>query len=381
MKKERNEIVDRLDNLLTGIQDTQRDLRLKVVQAQKSPAQSLRRIHSLEGRGSTTNLDTISDCSSSSSINSSPSSTHVLQRVDSLPSGTFNTIVLNSSPNIVRRNSSRKGSPRVLPTIPDTSIFSCDEESSSDESSQISPFQSTDSPLVGPLSPDSKILVQPRRSKYAWPTKTTPTKTTPPQTNYYTLPIRRSSTPNSPLHKVQSEFSYTNNTDAIWDRASVHSIDSSSMILQISSATGQLEKVPQPIRKQLFISSSKTPSNSSVENIQTTTNYSSLPESSRLSVSSYFIGPGFEDSDSMIMSLSEEPAPSRSNSISSIASSSRSNSVGSYYHRTNSVTHSYTGSNKRESITSSSLPYSSVSTGGGSMNRNSLVLNGKETTV
>ena len=374
MKQERNEIIERLDNLMTGIQDTHQDLRQKTIQAQRSPAQSLRRIHSLEGGShSYTRLDTISDCSSSSSVETSPSSTHLLQSLDSIPSNNFNTVINNSytkssSPNVIRRNSSsRKGSPRVLPTIPDSSVFTEDGESSSDES-QNSPSQ------VGPLSP-SKLLVQPRRSKYVWPKSTNNDNTN----IYYTLPTRRSSTPNSPLHKIQFNKPELPNSfnESVWDKASVHSIDSSSMVLQISSATGQLEKVPKPMRQKLFIST-KGGSSENLENSP-----SSLPDSSRLSVSSYFIGPGFEDSNSLIMSLSEEPAPSRSGSISSIASS-RSNSVGSSYHRTNSVTCT-PPSRHRESISSlTHHRYSgnfTTTTSNSHCHRNSLVLNGKETSV
>lgn len=309
MKRERKEIVDRLDDLLNGIHDTNDDLRLKTIQAQRSPAQALRRIHSLEPGTShshtqlpSVHIDT-SDNTSTSSIETSPSSTHLL-RADSLPNSSFNAIINNhkrtSSPNLIRRNSSLTKRQGGLPTIPDSSVYSVDGESSSDESQGFSPLQ------VVPLSPEpiAKLLINPHLSKHAWP------KISGGNNQYYTLPNRRSSTPTSPLHKVQFN-------KADFDNTSINSVDSSSMVLQISSATGQLEKVPKPpLRKQLFISS-KT-GGGSIEHLQMST---SLPNSSRLSVSSYFIGPGFEDTRGMIMKLSEEPAPSRSNSISSITSS------------------------------------------------------------
>lgn len=334
MKRERNDIADRLSSLSWGIDDTFDELQASIAASAASQQQqrnnsALRRIHSLDSSSSLASyssthlLDNVmetaiseGDSTSMSSVDNSPLLIHKSGTADSasIDSQTSSGIAGSHSPNIVRRNSSltRKGMSQRLPTIPDRdSAMSFIEavdgeierggESSSDEL-QVSPssFQQ-----ISPENSSPKVLFSPRNSKSP--------KVSSPTGLYYTLPNRHSSTP-SPHNRTPSSRLDASDTGLFcWDKASINSNDSSSMILQISSATGQLEKVPQTSR--LLLSSKVDRQNKDQE-------YCSLPQSYRLSVSSYYIGPGFEDSDGMIMKLSEEPnVPSRSNSISSVLSS------------------------------------------------------------
>ena len=371
MKKERNEISDRLNNLLWGIDDTFEELQANMAataaaQVRVSPA--LRRIHSLDSTTSLTSsyscnqlpvndniMETaISEADSSSLCSIDNANSPLLMH----KSGSGENVSLHSqgstgggslaqppsfypthSPSVVRRNSSlsKKGMANRLPTIPDNAMSVINGERNEDSSSD----ESQASPSLQQVSPEDaapKVLYSPRKSSKSF----SPKFFSP--TVYYTLPTRHSSTPSSPLHKsppnkldVSSGFGETS-----WDKSSLHSADSSSMIMQISSATGQLEKVPKP--SKLFSSSYKVDRGDREQDFSP----SSLPQSYRLSVSSYYIGPGFEDTDGMIMKLSEEPAPSRSNSISSVMSS--------------------------QSVRSHSV---SVSSG----HRNSILLNSRETSV
>ena len=333
MKKERSDIADRLSSLSWGIDDTFDELQASMTasvasqQQQQRNSPALRRIHSLDSSSSLTSysltdnniMETAiseADSVSMSSVDNSPLLIHkfgIAPDSVSIDSQTGPGIG-SYSPNIVRRNSSltRKGMSNRLPTIPDRdSAMSVIEgvdggiergESSSDEL-QVSPssFQQ-----ISPENSIPKVLFSPRISKSP--------KVSSPTGLYYTLPNRHSSTPSSPHNRTPSNRLDTSDTGLFcWDKASINSTDSSSMILQISSATGQLEKVPKTSR---LLSSSK------VDRQNKDQEYCPLPQSYRLSVSSYYIGPGFEDNESMIMKLSEEPnVPSRSNSISSVLSS------------------------------------------------------------
>ncbi|XP_019864360.1 PREDICTED: uncharacterized protein LOC109593755 isoform X2 [Amphimedon queenslandica] len=319
MKRERNDIADRLSSLSWGIDDTFDELQASITasaasQQQQRSNSSLRRIHSLDSSSSLASYsltqlpDNImetaiseADSASMSSVDNSPLLIHksgTAPDTVSIDSLTNSGIAGSHSPSIVRRNSSltRKGMSNRLPTIPDRdSAMSFIEgvdgeierggESSSDEL-QVSPssFQQ-----VSPENSSPKVLFSPKNSKSP--------KVSSPTGLYYTLPNRHSSTPSSPHNRTPSSRLDASDTGLFcWDKASINSNDSSSMILQISSATVDRQNKDQE--------------------------YCSLPQSYRLSVSSYYIGPGFEDSDSMIMKLSEEPSvPSRSNSISSVLSS------------------------------------------------------------
>lgn len=319
MKVERNHIVDRMDTLLYGIHEVSEELRRKQVQTQRSPGQALRRIHSLESRTnsytqlSVNSIDApileISDCSSTStSREGSPSDTPRWLRRDSLPANTTRYVAsLSQSPHtVVRRNSSlsKRGSPKGLATIHDNADITTkgEDSSSNDSTPQSSPTLSSHVAAVSPES-SNKVLVSPRRSNFnGWAKSGGST----PSNFFYTLPTKRSSTPTSPLYRVHSNKPESD-ANISWDKASLHSTDSTSMVMRISSATGQLEKVPK---------STKKPSVGSVEHLNFSYNRQiSLPNSSRLSVSSYFIGPDFEDTDSMILNLTEEPRSTRSSII------------------------------------------------------------------
>ena len=319
MKVERNHIVDRMDTLLYGIHEASEELRRKQIQTQRSPGQALRRIHSLESRtNSYTQLSfnsidapimEISDCSSTStSREGSPSDTPRWLRRDSLPTKTTRSVISfsQSPPSVVRRNSSlsKRGSPKGLATIHDNAVITTKgEDSSSDDSTpQSSPTLSSRVAVVSPES-SNKVLVSPRRSNFNGWTKSA--GSTP--NFFYTLPTKRSSTPTSPLYQVYSNKPESD-ANTSWDKTSLHSTDSTSMIMRVSSATGQLEKVPK--------SGKRKPSVGSTEHLNFSYNrQTSLPSSSQLSVSSYFIGPDFEDTDGMILNLTEEPRSTRSSTI------------------------------------------------------------------
>lgn len=299
MKVERIEIVERIDCLVVGINESSKELAQQRLIAQRSPAQGLRRIHSLEGRTySHTQLPTdcisptineISDFSSTSSSSLETSSPNVFRhaRRDSLPANSLRGV--GHSP--VARTNSKSKQGALLPTIHDATVLD-DVDSSSDES-QVSP-------KVVPVSPNQKIADS--KSASVW-------SKSPSANSYnsFTLPSKRSQ---SPLYysKVESSFD-----GFAWDKASLTSADS--MVMQVSSATGQLERIPKTSKKALF-------SPGSMDHLNMSHKSSNL--SNRFSVSSYFIGPGFEDTDSMIMKLSEEPGPRRLST-----SSSRSSSVSS----------------------------------------------------
>jgi hypothetical protein len=286
MKQERAGLNNRMSSLQNQINITSQELakHKTVPHHHSSPGQSLRRIHSLEGSNyrshSRTSLlsdtihEVISDTSSVSSMEASPV----------------------SHSKLVRRNKSlsQSNSHKCLETIHDTSVLTIDNDSSSDESSP------QPSPIA--LSPYSKLSISPQPNRL-------------PTSNSWFRPPPSPSSGTYDCYTLPSKPSCPDTSDSIsssWSVAS--STDSSSMIMQISSATGQLEKVPKVILR------TKSPPNIG-RSMEQLNNGRSLIRSSRLSVSSYFIGPGYEDDDSMIMKLSEEPAPSRSGSISSVISS------------------------------------------------------------
>ena len=297
MKMERTDIVKRIDTILVGINKCNREIFRQRSVAQRGTSQSLRRIHSLEGRSynSYTNLPTetpkmneSNNCLSSSNLDTSPS---IMHRRDSLPSNSLRRVQSPSNTSgtgvIMRNNSLSKH--RGLPTIHDADILNHDDvdNSSSDESQA--------SPKVAPISPAADRSISTTKSPSSW------SKSSSNSYYSYTLPYKR---PQSPLYST----GFIDNSS--WDKASLTSADS--MILQVSSATGQLEKVPKYTRRF---------SPGSMDNLDKFSCHS-RPLSNRFSVSSYFIGPGFEDTDGMIMKLSEEPGPQRSTSLSSSRSSS-----------------------------------------------------------
>ena len=320
MKFERKDVGNRIDNLTEGIKET--GLNIKKIQqaqlaaAQRSPSQALRRIHSLDGRAQSYTQLPSSDSVGMSREFSEESGTStenspIIPRRDSLPSKAFHSFSTENSSIILRRdllpskafpsfsstsssssslmrNSSlsKKGSPKGLETIHDTSIDLQDDSSSTDSTPRSSPT------LRESRYPYARVLATPYFSKgQGWS-----------RTNgiYNTLPSMKSSSSSSSSSYQQSvqEDGLSNCSDSLWEESF-----EGSTILRVSSATGQIEQVcrRRPLKKL------KTGSTECIHSPNHQRQLS-LQETRRLSVSTYFIGYD-EPDDSMIMKLTEEPLP------------------------------------------------------------------------
>ena len=321
MKFERKNIGNRIDNLTAGIKET--GLNIKKIQqaqlaaAQRSPSQALRRIRSLDGRAQSYTQLPSSDSVGMSREFSEESGTStenspLIPRRDSLPSKAIHSFSTENSPVILRRDLlpskafpsfpstsssssslmrntslSKKGSPKGLETIHDTSIDLQDDSSSTNSTPQSSPT------LRESRYPYARVLVNPYFSKGQGWSRTSGM--------YNTLPSMKSSSSSSSSSSYQQsvqEDGLSNCSDSIWEESF-----EGSTILRVSSATGQIEQVCRrpPLKKLQTGSTECIHSPNHKRQL-------SLQETKRLSVSTYFIGSD-ETDDSMIMKLTEEPLP------------------------------------------------------------------------
>ena len=215
-----------MDNLTAGITEASKELNKQKQSVQKSPGQTLRRIQSLDGHSqSYTKLPIMGTDSTDGPEEltaSSPDSSPCFVRRDSLPSKTLRSIVSSSylpAPPILAHKIPHK------PYHTDTDQCFSGEltpPKSSPTFSQVCPIPETVPEIDSYFQPQSPMLPMSPRSKICQ--KLNDSK------QFYTLPLRRPST-------------LSNQSTDDTDNTSLHS--ETSMVLQISSATGQLEHVPR----------------------------------------------------------------------------------------------------------------------------------------
>lgn len=210
-----------MDTLTVGITEASKDLHRQRQTVQKSPGQTLRRIQSLDGHSQSYSklpqIDMEDTDGPEELTASSPDTSPYFVRRDSLPPKALNNTTALPVPPILAHRvshayvecSSCDSTPRSSPTFNQVSPIP-------EAVPEIDSYFKPESPMLS-ISPDSKV----------WQINN--------NNQYYTLPTRRSSTPTSQSTDICS-IDYT-------DNASLQS--EASLVLQISSATGQLEHVPR----------------------------------------------------------------------------------------------------------------------------------------
>ena len=298
LKSERIDITNRIDDLTTEIVETEeyvnRNQAKPSPKISRSPGQALRRIKSLGDKAhSYTHLNRIVNDSSDGEENSPKAkrkrkSSVPSKALFSTPPARTNTSLKNVK--IGRANSNSKNKRRslqALETILDSSprVYNGSCYSglmSPDSTPESSPKLMRVSSVHSINKIYSKVLVAPR-----------PSRSNSQTPGYGTLPCRKSSSSTSSnIYDDTLSDTVSIPDPTMWDECSLQS--EGSMVFRISSATGQVEKVPH-IRKL---------NTESYEKLNSPTYYS--PKRNHHTLSMYCIGQ--EDTD-LIMNFTEEPRP------------------------------------------------------------------------
>ncbi len=304
LKSERIDFTNRIDDLTTEISETEGHVCKKLstpTQMSQSPGQALRRIKSLEGRAhSVTNLNRIVNDLSDGEDNIYDDRIIVKRkRKTSVPSkatqstlpSKANTLLKNMK--IRRTNSNNRRSLQALETILDNSPRMYNSYTgimSPDSTPESSPKLMRINSVHSINKINSKLSLAPRSSISS-------SQILYKNNGYNTLPSRKSSSSSSTICDDSFSDSVSIPDAAMWDECSLQS--EGSMVFRISSATGQVEKVPHVRKLNTDSSHDKLGS--------PTHDYSPIRRHHPLSM--YCIGHEDDIDGDLIMNFTEEPRP------------------------------------------------------------------------
>lgn len=256
LKMQRNDFVERMDSLQHGIYQAGEDIlrhqqqMITIVEHQSTP-RALRRIHSIEGHSHSYTRLPISETEAISSPGkeASESCLNLMYPPIDMPTQLFSNSpsqasFLNGSP--LRRNSSlsSQGSSKVISATDDRRPSSSIDDLSSDDCTSPTDIATFSNSSL------TKILVAPYKSSKRYSSRRG-SYSSSQHTSYdsYTFPCRPVAPPSGTLQNVKEDESL----DAVSCSDSlVDEVSPGSMVMRVSSATGQLEQVPKthlPVKK------------------------------------------------------------------------------------------------------------------------------------